>query len=285
MNRTLTLLLAICLCTAAGAQFRDPVQGRPSPPGQEKQSAKGQSVTLQEPLQVKGIRVDSTMMILNSMTVEDYMSIELPPLDTLYLNAYSMSNAVKYYDEEAKYYYHGVKVEQLKPLEWLRIVASASYGNTDIIGVTRSEISYPIWLENSTRQRNFFMNAGLSLNIPIGEMFTTPQRVRQAKAKFRENQYRRDSELDAIKQDIIRFYCDIISGINSLKSAAERLVVAKAQYDFAEKDFVNNKITAEVLYRCKSYETAAVQDFERIKRDINEALLCLEVVSCTKIIK
>ena len=69
-----------------------------------------------------------------------------------------------------------------------------------------------------------------------------------------------------------------------MKSASERLVVAKAQYDFAEKDFVNNKITAEVLYRCKSYETAATQDYERLKRDINEAILSLEVVSCTKIV-
>ena len=81
-------------------------------------------------------------MLLNAMTVEDYLSLELPPLDTLYYNAYCMSNAVKYYDEEAKYYYHAVKTEQMKPLDWLRIVTSASYGNTDIVGILQSEASY-----------------------------------------------------------------------------------------------------------------------------------------------
>lgn len=256
-NRTVTFLVACCLSLSAAAQT----------------------------LQTREIRVDSTIMILNSMTVEDYLSIELPPLDTLYFNAFSMSNAVKYYDEEVNYYSCAVKTEKMKPLDWLRIVSSASYGNSDIVGTLRSEATYPIWVENSTRQRNFFFNVGVTLSIPLSDVFGTGNRVRQAKAKVRQTEYRRASELDNIKQDIIRLYCDIISGINSLRSAAERLVIAKAQYDFAEKDFVNNKITSEVLYRCKSYETAATQDYERMKRDINEALLSLEVISCTKIIK
>ena len=255
-SRTTTFLLAICLCLCASAQT----------------------------LQTKKIRVDSTRMILNAMTVEDYLSLELPPLDTLYYDAYCLSNAVKYYDEEAKYYYHAVKTEQMKPLDWLRIVTSASYGNTDIVGILQSEASYPIWMQNSSKQRSFFFNVGATISIPIGEIFNTPNRVRQAKAKLKQTEYRRESELDNIKQQIITYYCDIIAGINTLKSASERLVVAKAQYDFAEKDFINNKITSEVLYRCKSYETAAIQEYETIKRNINEALLSLEVISCTKII-
>lgn len=255
-NRVLTFLTAICLCISAGAQN----------------------------LQTREIRVDSTLMLLNSMTVEDYMSLELPPLDTLYYNAYCMSNAVKYYELEAKYYYHAVRTEKVKPLEWIRLVASTSYGNTDIVGILRSEATYPIWVENSSRQRNFFFNAGVTVSIPLVDIFNTRNRVRQAKAKLEQTEYRKKSELDNIKQEIINLYCEIIAGINTLKSASERLVVAKAQYDFAEKDFVNNKITAEVLYRCKSYETAATQDYERLKRDINEAILSLEVVSCTKIV-
>lgn len=235
-------------------------------------------------LMTKDIRVDSTLMILNAMTVEDYLAIELPPLDTLYYNAYCMSNAVKYYDEEAKYYYHAVRTEQFKPLDWLRLVSSVSYGNTDIVGTLRSEASYPIWMENSSRQKNFFFNVGVTLSIPIGEVFNTANRVRQAKAKLKQTEYRRESELDNIKQQIITYYCDIIAGINTLKSASERLVVARAQYDFAENDFINNKITSEVLYRCKSYETAATQEYETIKRNINEAILSLEVISCTRII-
>ena len=242
-------------------------------------------LSAQEALQVKKVRVDSTIMILNSMTVEDYMALELPPLDTLYYNAFCMSNAVRYYDNEAEYYRCAITTEQLKPLEWIRIVSSASYGNTNMVGALQNESSYPIWIGSSSKQKSLYFHAGVTLNIPISDIFNTSNRVRQARAKLSQTEARRDSELDNIKKDIITLYCEIISGINTLKSASERLVLAKAQYDFAEKDFVNNKITAEVLYRSKSYETAAVQDYERVKKEVNQALLSLEVISCTKIIR
>lgn len=242
-------------------------------------------LSAQEALQVKKVRVDSTIMILNSMTVEDYMALELPPLDTLYYNAFCMSNAVKYYDNEVEYYRCAITTEQLKPLEWIRLVTSASYGNTNMVGALQNESSYPIWIGSSSKQKSFYFNAGVTLNIPISDVFNTANKVRQARSKLRQTEARRDSELDNIKKEIITLYCEIISGINTLKSASERLVLAKAQYDFAEKDFVNNKITAEVLYRSKSYETAAVQDYERVRKEVNQALLSLEVISCTKIIK
>lgn len=242
-------------------------------------------LSAQEALQVKKVRVDSTVMILNSMTVEDYMTLELPPLDTLYYNAFCMSNAVKYYDNEVEYYRCAITTEQLKPLEWIRLVTSASYGNTNMVGALQNESSYPIWIGSSSKQKSLYFNAGVTLNIPISDVFNTANKVRQARAKLSQTEARRDSELDNIKKEIINLYCEIISGINTLKSASERLVLAQAQYDFAEKDFVNNKITAEVLYRSKSYETAAVQDYERVKKEVNQALLSLEVISCTKIIK
>lgn len=242
-------------------------------------------LSAQEALQVKKVRVDSTIMILNSMTVEDYMALELPPLDTLYYNAFCMSNAVKYYDNEVEYYRCAITTEQLKPLEWIRLVTSASYGNTNMVGSLLNESSYPIWIGSSSKQKSFYFNAGVTLNIPISDVFNTANKVRQARSKLKQTEARRDSELDNIKKEIITLYCEIISGINTLKSASERLVLAKAQYDFAEKDFVNNKITAEVLYRSKSYETAAVQDYERVRKEVNQALLSLEVISCTKIIK
>ena len=242
-------------------------------------------LSAQEALQVKKVRVDSTIMILNSMTVEDYMALELPPLDTLYYNAFCMSNAVKYYDNEVEYYRCAITTEQLKPLEWIRLVTSASYGNTDLVASMQNASSYPIWIGSSSKQRSFYFNAGVTLSIPLSDVFNTANKVRQARAKLSQTEARRDSELDNIKKEIITLYCEIISGINTLKSASERLVLAQAQYDFAEKDFVNNKITAEVLYRSKSYETAAVQDYERVKKEVNQALLSLEVISCTKIIK
>ena len=233
---------------------------------------------------IRNVRMDSTLIRLNAMTAEDYAAIVLPPLDTLYYNAYTMSNAVKYFDDEAEYYHRQALTEKRKPLDWVRIVGTYSYGNTDMAAITLMETTYQIWSQNASSQRSSFYNAGVTVSIPLGEVFNTRNKVRQAEAKVHQSQSRRLSELDNIKQDIIEQYCKINESLNLLESASQRLVVAQAQYDVIESDFLNGKSDAEVLYRSKSYVAASVQEYERIRMELNKALLTLEVISCTPIV-
>ena len=230
------------------------------------------------------VRMDSTMMKLNRMTAEDYAAIVLPPLDTLYYNAFTMSNAVNYYDAETEYYQRQVRTERRKPLDWIRIIGTYSYGNSDLSAISLIETTYQVWSQNSSSQRNMFYNVGVSVSIPLGDIFNTGNKARQAEAKVRQTQYRKASELDMIKKDIIEQYCTIIENLNLLESASQRMVTARAQYDVIESDFINGKSDAEVLYRSKSYVSAAVQDYERIRKELNNAILTLEVISCTPII-
>lgn len=233
---------------------------------------------------MKSVHADSTVARLNSMTVEDYAAIVLPPLDSLYSNALLMSNAVNYFNAEVEYYKSNIKTERRRPLDWIRFVATYNYGNSDLAVVSLMQTTYQVWTQNTSSQTNMFYNVGVALSIPLFDIVNTRNKVKQAQAKVHEMEYRRQSELDVIKQDIIDLYCTIQMDITDLQAASQSLVIAKAQYEIAESDFVNNKITAEVLYRCKSYETSSVHDYERIRKELNKALLTLEVISCTPII-
>ena len=233
---------------------------------------------------VRTIHIDSTMMKLASMTTEDYMAIELPPLDVLYANALEMSNAVKYFEYESEYYHRAARSERIKPLEWIRLIATYNYGNSDLAAVSLMETTYQVWMNNQSSQRNQYYNVGVTINIPLSQVFDQENKARQWDAKARQSDYRKLSELDQIKQDIIEQYCTIVESMGLLESASDRLVVAQAQYDINEADFVNAKLTAEALYRSESYVAASFQEYERIRKELNQALLTLEVLSCTPIV-
>ena len=230
------------------------------------------------------IRMDSTLMVLNSMTVEDYLAIELPPLEELFENARNMSNVINYYREDVQFYKGEVLTQKMRPLEWIRGLGSLTYGNTSMVGLLQNEISYPVWNQSTSKQQSLYYNVGFTVNIPISDFITIPSKIKQAKAKQRVAEYRMETEMDNIKQDIIDYYCEVIGWMKELQTASEKLVIARTQYEFAEANFVINKATSEELYRCKSYESSAIHDFENVKKELNKALLKLEIISCTKII-
>ena len=232
----------------------------------------------------KTVRMDSTIMKLNSMTLEDYRAIVLPSLDSMYYNALSMSNAIKYFESEQEYYRREVLTQKRKPLDWIRIIGTYSYGNTDMAAITLMETTYQIWSQNTTSQRNMYYNIGASLIIPLGEIFNTRNKVKQAKAQAEQFEYKKQETLDGLKERIIDLYCTIIEQTNLLESASKQMVVAQAQYSLAEADFINGKCTSEELYRSQSYASGSVQTYENIKKALNTAILTLEVISCTPII-
>lgn len=233
---------------------------------------------------MRTVKMDSILYKLSRMTAEDYANIELPPLEELYTNASLYSNAVKYFYYEAEFYRSEVKTARRKPLEWIRLIGTYSYGNIDMAAITLMETTYQVWAQNQSTQRNQYYNVGVTLSIPLMDIFNRRNLIKKAQAKVDETKYRRESELDQVKKDIIDLYCTILEKTVVLQSSYQQLIVARGQYNFAENAFVNNRTDAENLYRSQSYETNAVREYENIKRDLNSALLTLEVISCTPII-
>ena len=233
---------------------------------------------------VKNVRMDSTVLKLNSMTLEDYQALVLPPLDTLYYNAFTMSNAVNFYNSEAEFYHREVLTQKRKPLDWIRLVGTYSYGNTDMAAITLMETTYQIWSQNSSSQRNSFYNFGVTVSIPLIDIFNTGNKVKQAQIQEQQYQYKKQEALDEIKKEIIVQYCKIVQQMNLLEGASQDIVMAQAHYSIAEGDFVNGKLTSEALYRGKNEVISAANRYEEIRKELNTAILTLEVISCTPII-
>lgn len=233
---------------------------------------------------MRAVKMDSILYKLSRMTAEDYANIELPSLEELYTNASLYSNAAKYFYYESEYYRTDVKTARRKPLEWIRLIGTYSYGNIDLAAITLMETTYQVWSQNQSSQRNQYYNIGVTLSVPLMDIFNHRNRVKQAQLKVDEIKYRRESELDEVKKNIIDLYCTIIEKTVVLQSSYEQLIIARGQYNYAENSFVNNQSDLENLYRSQSFETDAVREYENLKKELNTALLTLEVVSYTPII-
>ena len=71
---------------------------------------------------------------------------------------------------------------------------------------------------------------------------------------------------------------------NILRSAAEAKITSEAQYRMTEVDFVKGKLDAQTLSRQKSLENSATREYEQVRRNLNDALLRLEILTHTPII-
>ena len=233
---------------------------------------------------LKMVKVDSTVMKLNQMTVADYANLDIPPLDVLYENARQFATAPKYYEYEAEYYRQDVLIQKKKFLDWIRLMASYNYGNMDMASVALMETTYAVWTQNRSSQTNNYYSVGISVSIPLGELFSRGNRIRQSQAKVDQNQSMYDAQLDKIKTEIMTLYCDINKNITLLNSSYEELVSASMQYEVAKMNFANNKSQAEDLYRSKAFEYQAMQRFESVKMELNVDILSLEIQSGTPII-
>lgn len=232
---------------------------------------------------LKEVKVDSVMYKLANMTVEDYLNLRLPSLDELFENA-RQSAAVKTYEYEVDYYAHDIKTARRQPLSWIRLVGTYSYGNTDLAAILVSETTYQVWQQNTSRQKSMFYNVGAAVSIPLIDVFNTNNKVKQWKSKVDQTKARQESELNTIKERIVSLYCNIVENIANLSEAFETVVIAQAQYENAENEFINNRFDAEALYRSRSFVKVSKMDFERVKSELNESLLMLEIISCTPIV-
>ena len=233
---------------------------------------------------VRTIRMDSTLMKLSSMTVEDYHALRIPSLDSLYNNAYAMSNRMATQDANIEYYERSAKTERRRPLDWVRLLASYNYGSSDMAAIALMETTYQVWTMNNSSQRNVYYNVGATVSLSILDLLDTRNRARQAKAKVRQATIDKEVEFEQLQQEIIEYYCNIQENIAILDTKFKTVLLAQSQYHVAETDFLNGKVTAEELYRSQGFESTAIAEFENIRKELNKNLLSLEIVSCTKIL-
>ena len=231
----------------------------------------------------QNVRIDSTMIKLAKMTVDDYMNIKIPSLEELYENSRNASS-VKAVEAQADTYYRELLGVKRKPLAWLSLYANYSYGNMDMAAISLMQTTYAVWSQNSSSQTNNYYSVGASFSVSLYDIINQKNQVKLAEAKLRELQYRMEAEHDLKKQQIISLYCDITQNMRKLGEVYEGLILAKTQYEFSESEFVANRLPLTELFTRKNYLSNTNSEFENIKRVLNQALLELEIISCTPIV-
>lgn len=218
----------------------------------------------------------------STMTSEEYSRMQLPPLDVLFENAKN-SAAVEFYqvrmEEEASL----LKTEKRSWLKYLRMQSTYQYG---LMGINSSfsDNDTPLFYQYSGARQNWY-NIGVSLTIPFDDFFDRSNRIKRQKLKTKATQVEVEKWHDEQKIRIIELYTKAQKELTVLKIKAESVTMANAQYQAAEQDFLNGKIGIDALNSRKSIESNALETYENTKAELSKALLQLEILSKTKIIK
>ena len=239
-------------------------------------------VRLDSPVVADSVSIDEkyvqTFETLAGLEAEDYDELVIPPLAEL-LAAAEKSASVRVAEHNIDVARYELVSVRRQWMQWLKVHSSFSFGNSDMYAVQLLETTNQIWTYNQQQQQQMFWNVGASISIPISDIFTQGNKVRQQKARVRMAEAQREVEYQEVKNMVIKYYVDAAKQLNLFKVYAENYAAAESQYFVSEQDFINGEISIHDLFIMKNYQSGAKLDYEQCKASLNEALLCLEV--CT----
>lgn len=219
---------------------------------------------------------------ITEMTPDDYAHLELPPLEVLFENAKN-NPVMQIQDIKQKEEISLLKKEKRNWLNYFSVNAGYSYG---ILGNTSgfSDSATPLYYQfNENTQHSYHI--GGSILIPIESLFDLKPKVNRQRLRIKEIDIQKEQIIDELKQQIIELYTSILSSISVLKLKAEALAFANAQYKIGEQDFLNGKGGTDALGAQKQMQIKAVIDYESTRVILNSALLKLEIISRTPLLK
>ena len=198
---------------------------------------------------------------LQRLTPEDYIDMQLPPLHVLMENA-RHAPQVGYYESNREIEERELKTVRRNWMRNFKLNANYNYGSSDIYNQNYQDSNIPIWTTTTTGREQSWWNVGASLSIPLDEIFNRRNKIKQQKKRIENTQYDLDRWYDELRMKII----------------------SEAQYRRTEVDFVKGKLDAQTLSRQKSLENSATREYEQVRRNLNDALLRLEILTHTPII-
>ena len=239
-------------------------------------------VRFDSPVVADSVSIDEkyvqTFETLAGLEAEDYDELVIPPLAEL-LAAAEKSASVRVAEHNIDVARYELVSVRRQWMQWLKVHSSFSFGNSDMYAVQLLETTNQIWTYNQQQQQQMFWNVGASISIPISDIFTQGNKVRQQKARVRMAEAQREVEYQEVKNMVIKYYVDAAKQLNLFKVYAENYAAAESQYFVSEQDFINGEISIHDLFIMKNYQSGAKLEYEQCKASLNEALLCLEV--CT----
>ena len=219
------------------------------------------------------------------MTADDYLTMELPPLGVLIDNSRQTAQ-MQYYNtaiDEAK---TELKTERRNWLKYFRATGNYQYGQMNWLStLSGSDAVDPLPVAPTYQgKEQSYWNVGGVVSIPLNDLFDRRNRVKNKKLAVEAAELNVERWQDELSLKIIDAYTTVLQNLSMIKTQAEAVTLAIAQYKITEADFMNGKIDAVTLSRQKNIQSATVREYEQTRASLNNALLQLEIMSHTKII-
>ena len=224
---------------------------------------------------------DTTTFIPRTLTADEFLNFQLPPIETLFENAKNnpQLGAVQASIEAAK-----IDAKKSKRDWWSYFNIHAGY-NYGILGTyVDNESEYvPLHTTYSGATQSSW-SLGANFSLPLDRLINYKMNVKKQKQIIENMEYNKAIILNQLKGDIIELYSNIQYQLKMLASITESIVLYRANYEVAKNDFINNKITANELTLHKNGQQKAEGEYESILNQLQILLLKLELITNTKLI-
>lgn len=217
-----------------------------------------------------------------SLTMNDYLSLTLPPLDVLFENAknaptYELAQVLEMVERK------NLSKEKRAFLSFFSIRGSYQYGTFTNDG-SFSDVNQPLYNSYTKNSQNMY-SVGAGVNIPLDELFDLGARVKRQKLIVRSQELMKEQKLEEVKKEIIILYNAAIAQLNILKLRAESLVLANVEYSIVEKNFANGTVTSKELAMEKERQSVSKEKYETSRTELSKSLMMLELITQTPIIR
>lgn len=218
-----------------------------------------------------------TRFIPQTLTTNEFINYQLPPLDTLFESAKKNPRlkAIQASIEAAR---NDLKVAKRDWWQYFSVRAGYNYG---ILGTyTDQETQYtPLTTVYSGATQSSW-SVGANISIPFDKLFTHRPSVKKQQEVIKNIEYTQQIEFNLIKNEIIELYCGIQYQLRLLKLATETITLYNAEYKVAELDYINDKGNKNrLLSDLKGSQKDAKIEYEKIISQLNIMFLKLEIIS------
>ncbi|MDP3436667.1 MAG: TolC family protein [Bacteroidales bacterium] len=214
---------------------------------------------------------------------EEFLSLTLPPLETLF-EGIRNSPTVQFYNYRTEGEELMLKTERRRWQEYISFYASYQYGVMAMNAYSNIGLDYPMIYQYSGSAQMWY-SAGAMVRIPLDQLFDRGNRIRRQQLKIEETRTERELWYDEQKLRLIELYTKTQEMLGNLNQAIQMFILADAQFKIAEKEFIlGGSNNPGALSNAKGQQVQAVLQLERVKSELNSAILKMEVMSGTKII-
>lgn len=212
----------------------------------------------------------------------DYERIQLPPL-SLFLESVYDHPSIRIYEAKREEANAEMKVTKREWLSYFRVFGQYQYGR--VVQLTsRETIDDPLSMASMGSNQHLY-NAGVSLSIPLGDLFSRKQKVRAKKAHFRQLDYEYEISIEERKLKILQAYNEVLLALSTLKAKSDAAALYNAQMKISEQDFINGKIDIIALSLERGRRSTAVVNYQEGQATLHNAITLLEMLTNVKIIQ